>query len=648
MSANGQYQLASVTSGEYLYLSTNHGISWTAVATTESWGSVAMSANGKYQSATGAIRVYYSSSYGSSWSPASGTPIIPNSQYIAMSSNGKYQFLTDNNSGVFVSSEYGASWNNKISSTNFTSVACTATGKFVLACRLGFNMHYSNDYGNTWNTILTTIAPGGYYSGVAMSANGKYCSYNTRSGGTGFIYRSTDYGSNWTAVATDAIRNWQEIKMSADGKYQIASQLSEPSSIYKSIDYGATWSLESSTSSYSGGFYIAISSNAQYVLLASNQTNTLYQSITPYSNLSVTGNVRLLSNTLSVNSTGYVGIGKTSASYNLDVSGNTYISGNIYFPAATGIGLVWGSTTSQIMDDGDLRIKTDGDLRFHTANTERMMINAVGNVAIGSSTATYPLHVARNAGISSIASSTRYFTSSSGSSLSSSASSGALTSVSIYGAGAIISTVGFYASSDKRIKFNIHDLADIPSINILRYLKPRLFNFIDEVEYGMEPTWGFIAQEVKEIIPNAVTCGAGYIPNIFEVAGIIGKEIKLGSKTTTDLLKDEESGYYPLKLKSTNGKEIIVKITKIIDENTFEINQDIETDHNRIFVYGQEVTDFHSLDKDAIFTITTSAVKEIDKELQETNKRVKLLEEENQYLKQQINDIMERLTKANI
>ena len=76
----------------------------------------------------------------------------------------------------------------------------------------------------------------------------------------------------------------------------------------------------------------------------------------------------------------------------------------------------------------------------------------------------------------------------------------------------------------------------------------------------------------------------------------------------------------------------IVQITDIIDEKTFKIDQDIETDHNRIFVYGQEVPDFHSLDKDAIFTITTSAVQEIDKELQETNKQVKVLEEENQQL----------------
>lgn len=164
---------------------------------------------------------------------------------------------------------------------------------------------------------------------------------------------------------------------------------------------------------------------------------------------------------------------------------------------------------------------------------------------------------------------------------------------------------------------------------------------------GCEPVFGFIAQEVKEIIPSAVICDINYIPNIYEVAEIIGKEIKLGSKTTTELLTDE-NGYYPLKLMNFKGEELIVNITEIVDEKTFKIDQEIETERNKVFLYGQEVPDFHTLDKEQIFTITTAAVQEIDKELQETKNRVQLLEEENQQLKQQIAEIFERLTKANI
>jgi hypothetical protein len=360
---------------------------------------------------------------------------------------------------------------------------------------------------------------------------------------------------------------------------------------------------------------MAISSNAQYVLLSSSD-GKLNQSITPYNIISVNGNIHLN------------GLGSMNFSNN-------------------GSGLIWGGGTSQIMDDSDLRIKTDDTMHFFTANTQRMLINPQGYVGIGTASPEVPLHV--NTSTTSTGNKTgRYFT----------PTGGALTvtgtisspAISIKATGYIWTTQGFIAASDKRIKYNIQDIQDIqfiPSINILRYLKPRIFNYIDDINNGTDPKWGFIAQEVKEIIPNAVTYTADFIPNIFEVAEIIGKEIKLMSKTTTELLKDE-NGYYPLQLKNTKGDDIIVNITEIVDENTFKIDQEIETEHNKVFVYGQKVPDFHLLDKDQIFTITTAAVQEIDKELQETKNRVKLLEEENQQLKQQIAEILERLTKANI
>jgi len=283
-----------------------------------------------------------------------------------------------------------------------------------------------------------------------------------------------------------------------------------------------------------------------------------------------------------------------------------------------------------------------------TGTVNAPTILATTGITIGTGvTTTYPLYVSTTTTPATTGAAKYFNISSTSTSLLYTSLAITPSTSSIYATGAIVSGVGFYASSDKRIKYNIHDFADIPSIQLLRYLKPRIFNFIDDIQHGTDPTWGFIAQEVAEIIPNAVTYGPNYIPNIFEVAQIIGREIILGTRTTTELLKGED-GYYPLKIKNTNGEDKIVKIIEIIDEKTFNIDEEIETDHNRIFVYGQEVPDFHSLDKDAIFTIATSALQELDKELQETNKRVKLLEEENQTLKQQINEIVERLTTANI
>jgi predicted acyltransferase (DUF342 family)/transcriptional antiterminator Rof (Rho-off) len=342
MSANGQYQLACVYA-EYLYLSTNHGISWTAVATDtpRNWTAAAMSANGKYQSAalysgTNVDRtVYYSSNYGVTWAAATGTSTSPNCQSIAMSSTGKYQVMADYINGVYVSYNYGEAWFVKSSGGNYQGVACSATGKFMLATKIGTGLYYSNDYGNTWSTISTSIAPGGQHAFVAMSSNGKYCSYTTQnnSSGTGYIYRSSNYGSTWTAVATDASRYWQEIRMSADGEYQIAGLISG-TGLYKSVDYGVTWILESSVSSYNNKFYMAISSNAQYVLLSSSSDGKLNQSITPYNNLSVNGNMNSYGNLFvnydtSLNSRLVVGSDAT-VNKRLFIVGDGSLNGNLF------------------------------------------------------------------------------------------------------------------------------------------------------------------------------------------------------------------------------------------------------------------------------------------------------------------------------
>jgi hypothetical protein len=47
-----------------------------------------------------------------------------------------------------------------------------------------------------------------------------------------------------------------------------------------------------------------------------------------------------------------------------------------------GAGVTWGANYSQIYDDGDIKIKTDDNLRVFTAGSQRIQINASGNVGI--------------------------------------------------------------------------------------------------------------------------------------------------------------------------------------------------------------------------------------------------------------------------
>ena len=69
------------------------------------------------------------------------------------------------------------------------------------------------------------------------------------------------------------------------------------------------------------------------------------------------------------------------------------------------------------------------------------------------------------------------------------------------------SAVQYQTSSDRRLKTNIENM-DSQLDNIMN-LTPRKYNWIEDNKEG----YGFIAQEVKEILPMAVSIERNFIPN---------------------------------------------------------------------------------------------------------------------------------------
>ena len=85
-------------------------------------------------------------------------------------------------------------------------------------------------------------------------------------------------------------------------------------------------------------------------------------------------------------------------------------------------------------------------------------------------------------------------------------------------------------------------------------------------------------------------------------------------------------------------KDEYVNILEILDEHTIKVDKDLTEwggvldasgqliPGNKIFVYGQEINDFHTLNKDAIWTVATAALQEVDRQLQAEKQKTALLE----------------------
>jgi predicted acyltransferase (DUF342 family) len=177
----------------------------------------------------------------------------------------------------------------------------------------------------------------------------------------------------------------------------------------------------------------------------------------------------------------------------------------------------------------------------------------------------------------------------------------------------------FNAASDQRIKTNINDISGKFSLDTLRNINPVSYQFIDDSK--QKSSMGFIAQQIQNTLENSVSKQTRYIPSIYENINIDNKNITLNNKFTSDISLCD----YPIKLqfKDLSNNTLYGTIDKIIDSKTFTLIDPLDTSLNKLFLYGQEVDDFLSINYDSIFTVVTGAVKQLDAELQETKQIVK-------------------------
>lgn len=186
----------------------------------------------------------------------------------------------------------------------------------------------------------------------------------------------------------------------------------------------------------------------------------------------------------------------------------------------------------------------------------------------------------------------------------------------------------YVALSDRRIKKDFLEIDDTIALGKLRQLKPTSYKYKDKLRRTTDRVLGFIAQEVAEVLPDAVSITNAVIPNIQIEASVK----KIDEEKFEFTLKEPHvvTVGSKLELKAPKLSHMEVEVISVTDDTTFTGTAkdfDIEKVGDRVIVYGEYVDDFHNLDKNAIFTIATAALQEVDRQLQAEKEKVKSLEE---------------------
>jgi len=332
-----------------------------------------------------------------------------------------------------------------------------------------------------------------------------------------------------------------------------------------------------------------------------------------------------------------------------------------------------------------------GNIEFYTNNGERMRINSSGYVGIGTNNPLAPLDIPFNtSGTISVNSYQggyyctwntayqKYYNS-------------PTESVAINADGGWVVAWGLYAGysiqflSDRRIKKDIREIDDDSALEKFRLLKPSKYKYIEPAISGRtdKEVYGFIAQEVAEVLPEGVSIGGsdqdgtnqGHIPNIMSMCSIESQSISSDAyeilnaeqkgeytetgntytrhvatitktidpstfnvdgstrsykfteqtKTTGEFDKNSDDKYHPLVFYGKDLKTMRTNVVRVIDDSSFVVDKKLDLnkyEDGELLLYGQRPDDFYRLNKDAIFTLASAALQEVDRQLQAEKAKV--------------------------
>jgi Chaperone of endosialidase len=190
--------------------------------------------------------------------------------------------------------------------------------------------------------------------------------------------------------------------------------------------------------------------------------------------------------------------------------------------------------------------------------------------------------------------------------------------VSIY-ASADIMGLQIDAFSDARIK-NIKGKSDPKKdLETLMAIQVTDYTLKDKIKYGSRPTKKVIAQQVETVYPQVVSKHVDFIPNVYQTIDSITK-VEGGYRL--HFLRDHHLGDTATRLEALLGNSGSMQSFNIlsIPSPTEVVIDAKEIKNDKIFVYGEEVPDFRTVDYEGLTTLNISATQELSKKVERLEK----------------------------
>jgi hypothetical protein len=245
---SGSNGIAGSSSFDGLYYSIDSGVNWTQSdftiggTTSGNFFTVALSGtNAIAATSTDDNGIYYSINSGQTWTQSINLT-TGNFNSVALSSDGTKGIAGSNSAlGLYYTTNSGVTWTRSDlasggpTENDFYSVSLSGTNA-IAGSMSGTGIYYSTNSGQTWTQTAVNI--GDFYSVFLSGANGIAGSGNSNDG----IYYTTNSGVTWTKSSLAS----GNFVVALSGSIAVATSsdwfaTGTGTGIYKSLDYGQNW-----------------------------------------------------------------------------------------------------------------------------------------------------------------------------------------------------------------------------------------------------------------------------------------------------------------------------------------------------------------------------------------------------------------------